>query len=185
MLSGVGSEWSLWYFYERRWRQPPSPEDIDTDYECCSGLLSANTNAHTNEDKLPVTNGGQQGSSLRVGLCLKTAWAGLLKRVRFAHIRPLRLPTGMTIEWYSMTSASVSAGSSPCTSVTLNRECRLGLASKKLYRALIIPRVFRSGSICVIVCEVEHMSVTYNGCRCRTGSTLPFLSRALCVHCSY
>ena len=40
---GVGSEWSCWHFYERRCRRPSSPEDIGTDYKCCSGLLSGHT----------------------------------------------------------------------------------------------------------------------------------------------
>ena len=63
----------------------------------------------------------------------------------------------------ALSDFSVSFRSSPCTSVSLNRACRLGLASKKFYRAWIVPRAFRNGSICVIASvkgEVEHMSVT-------------------------
>ena len=57
---------------------------------------------------------------------------------------------------------SISFRSSPCTSESLNRACRLRLASKKLCRAWIVPRVFRNGSIChsILKGEVEHMSVT-------------------------
>ena len=58
---------------------------------------------------------------------------------------------------------SVSFRSSPCTSVSLNKAYRLGLASRKLYRAWIVPRAFRNGSIychSILKGEDEHMSVT-------------------------
>ena len=41
--TGVGSEWSCRHFYEWKWRRPSSPEDISTDYECCSELLSTHS----------------------------------------------------------------------------------------------------------------------------------------------
>ena len=52
----------------------------------------------------PKTNSKSQ---MAVNNCLKTVWAGLLQCVLFARVRPLPLPTGMTIAWYLMTSAPV------------------------------------------------------------------------------
>ena len=62
----------------------------------------------------------------------------------------------------ALSDFNVSFRSSPCTSVSLNRACRLGLASKKLCRAWVVPRAFRKGSIChsILKGKVEHMSVT-------------------------
>ena len=41
--TGVRSEWSCRHFFEWKWRRPSSPEDISTDYECCSELLSTHS----------------------------------------------------------------------------------------------------------------------------------------------
>ena len=49
--------------------------------------------------------------------------------------------------------------SSPCTSVSLNKACRLGLASKKLDTSQSVSKWF---NLCrsILKVEVEHMSVT-------------------------
>ena len=51
---GAGSERSCRHFYERRWRQPSSPEDISTDYKCCSGLLSAHNPKINSKSQIAV-----------------------------------------------------------------------------------------------------------------------------------
>ena len=93
-------------------------------------------------------------------LCLKTAWAGLLQCVPFAR-RTAFMASHRHDHRAALNDFSVSFRSSPCTSVSLNRACRLGLASKKMYRAWIVSRAFSNGSIChtILKGEVEQMCV--------------------------
>ena len=57
---------------------------------------------------------------------------------------------------------SVSFRSSPCTSMSLNRACRLGLASKKLQSLDSPQSVSQWFNLChsILKGEVEHMFVT-------------------------
>ena len=64
----------------------------------------------------------------------------------------------------SLSDFSVSFRSSPCTSVSLNRACRLGLDSKEVVQSLDSPQSVTSQwfNLChsILKGEVEHMSVT-------------------------